>query len=300
MPNVPRLAVGSLVFDDLDQIDLTGPFEVLSRLPGATHKLYARTLHPVRDTRGLRILPDAMLAEAPRLDILHVPGGPGQQALMHDEAVLGWLRAQAEGARSVLSVCTGALLLGAAGLLRGRRATTHWNSFHLLPLFGAVPVDERVVIDGNWVFTAGVTHGLDGQLKSELLGQEARRFEDNGSMEVDQPRMRWFSPQGVLTTAQADLARTNADRDDYLLRGHAVVVRNAAQLPDGQRLERLEFQGEHLRILTKEERVVSDQPVLLVRGRNRITAGSLDWSERDRVANLRGRVQAVLPGRQPP
>ena len=70
--------------------------------------------------------------------------------------------------------------------------------------------------------------------------------------------------------------------------------------PDGQRLERLEFQGEHLRILTKEERVVSDQPVLLVRGRNRITAGSLDWSERDRVANLRGRVQAVLPGRQPP
>lgn len=144
------------------------------------------------------------------------------------------------------------------------------------------------------------THGLDGQLKSELLGQEARRFEDNGSMEVDQPRMRWFSPQGVLTTAQADLVRTNAERDDYLLRGHAVVVRNAAQLPDGQRLERLEFQGEHLRILTKEERVVSDQPVLLVRGRNRITAGSLDWSERDRVANLRGRVQAVLPGRQPP
>ena len=112
--------------------------------------------------------------------------------------------------------------------------------------------------------------------------------------------MRWFSPQGVLTTAQADLARTNADRDDYLLRGHAVVVRNAAQLPDGQRLERLEFQGEHLRILTKEERVVSDQPVLLVRGRNRITAGSLDWSERDRVANLRGAYRPSCHGRQPP
>ena len=165
MPNVPPLAVGSLVFDDLDQIDLTGPFEVLSRLPGATHKLYARTLHPVRDSRGLRILPDAMLADAPRLDILHVPGGPGQQALMHDEAVLGWLRAQAEGARSVLSVCTGALLLGAAGLLRGRRATTHWNSIHLLPLFGAVPVDKRVVMDGKWVFAAGVTAGMDGTLR---------------------------------------------------------------------------------------------------------------------------------------
>lgn len=134
MPNVPPLAVGSLVCDDLDQIDLTERFEVLSRLPGATHKLYARTLHPVRDTRGLRILPEAMLADAPRLDILHVPGGPGQQALMHDEVVLGWLRAQAAGATSVLSVCTGALLFGAAGLLCGRRATTHWSPFNLLPL----------------------------------------------------------------------------------------------------------------------------------------------------------------------
>ena len=176
MPHDPQLAVGSLVFDDLDQIDLTGPFEVLSRLPGAVHKLYARTVNPVRDTRGLRIMPDAALGDAPRLDILHVPGGPGQQALMHDEVVLEWLRAQAGGARRVLSVCTGALLLGAAGLLRGRRATTHWNSFHLLPLFGAVPVDERVVIDGNWVFTAGVTAGIDGALHvvETLAGKQAR------------------------------------------------------------------------------------------------------------------------------
>ncbi|MFP4592357.1 DJ-1/PfpI family protein, partial [Ralstonia sp.] len=101
------LTIGSLVFDGLDQIDLTGPFEVLSRLPGATHRLYARTTEPVRDVQGLRLVPDAALHDAPPLDILHVPGGPGQQALMHDAVVLDWLRAQAAGARKVFSVCTG-------------------------------------------------------------------------------------------------------------------------------------------------------------------------------------------------
>ena len=92
---------------------------------------------------------------------------------MEDEDVLGWIRRQAAGARTMFSVCTGALLCGAAGLLRGRRATTHWASFHLLPYFGAIPVNERVVIDGNWVFAAGVTAGIDGALRlaAELRGE---------------------------------------------------------------------------------------------------------------------------------
>ena len=119
----------------------------------------------------LRIAPDATLAEAPQLDILHVPGGPGQQVLMEDEEALGWLRRQAAGAKKVLSVCTGALLFGGAGLIRGKRATTHWASFHLLPWFGALPVDERVVVDGDWIFAAGVTAGIDGAL---LLAAEVR------------------------------------------------------------------------------------------------------------------------------
>src|ERR1700748_3197566 len=84
---------------------------------------------------------------------------------MEDAEVLGWIRRQAGGARAVFSVCTGALLCGAAGLLLGRRATTHWASFHLLPLFGAIPVNERVVVDGSWVFAAGVTAGIDGALR---------------------------------------------------------------------------------------------------------------------------------------
>ncbi len=170
-----HLQIGSLLFEGVDQIDLTGPFEVLSRIPNATYRIYGKTADAVRDLKGLRLTPDAALAGAPQLDVLHVPGGFGQEALMEDGEVLDWLRAQAAGAHSVFSVCTGALLCGAAGLLRGRRATTHWASFHLLPLFGAIPVNERVVVDSDWVFAAGVTAGIDGALRlaAELRGDAA-------------------------------------------------------------------------------------------------------------------------------
>jgi cyclohexyl-isocyanide hydratase len=175
IPHDTHLQIGSLLFEGVDQIDLTGPFEVLSRIPNSTYRIYGKTAEPVRDLKGLRLTPDAALADAPRLDVLHVPGGFGQEALMEDAEVLGWIRRQASGARSIFSVCTGALLCGAAGLLRGRRATTHWASFHLLPFFGAIPVNQRVVVDGNWVFAAGVTAGIDGALRlaAELRGDEA-------------------------------------------------------------------------------------------------------------------------------
>jgi cyclohexyl-isocyanide hydratase len=175
IPHDFHLQIGSLLFEGLDQIDLTGPFEVLSRIPNSTYRIYGKTTAPVRDLKGLRLTPDAALADAPQLDVLHVPGGFGQEALMEDQEVLAWIRGQAAGARSVFSVCTGALLCGAAGLLKGRRATTHWASFHLLPFFGAIPVDERVVVDGNWVFAAGVTAGIDGALRlaAELRGEAA-------------------------------------------------------------------------------------------------------------------------------
>jgi cyclohexyl-isocyanide hydratase len=174
IPHDTHLLIGSLMFDGVDQIDLTGPFEVLSRLPNSTYQIYARTSSPVRDLNGLRLIPGATLAEAPPLDVLHVPGGPGQEALMEDEEVIAWIQKQARGARAIFSVCTGALLCGAAGLLKGRRATTHWSSLHLLPFFGAIPVNERVVMDANYVFAAGVTAGIDGALRlaAELRGAE--------------------------------------------------------------------------------------------------------------------------------
>ena len=175
IPNDRTIRIGTLLFDGIDQIDVTGPFEVLSRLPNATHRLYALFNRPVRDIMGLHILPDGVIGEAPQLDVLHVPGGPGQEALMQHHEVLAWLRSQAAGATAVLSVCTGALLLGAAGLLVGRRATTHWSAHHLLPLFGAIAVDARVVRDGSILFAAGVTAGIDGalQLAADLRGQAA-------------------------------------------------------------------------------------------------------------------------------
>ena len=222
------IEIGSLLFEGLDQIDLTGPFEVLSRVPGARHRLYGSTAGAVRDVMGLRLIPDATLAEAPRLDVLHVPGGPGQEALMDDESVLGWLRTQAAGASNVLSVCTGALLLGAAGLLRGRRATTHWASLHLLPLFGATALDERVVVDGKWIFAAGVTAGIDGALTmvAELCGVEAaQRIQLDIAYAPEPP----FDSGTPATVPPAVLARARADGAALRTRREATAKRLAAR-----------------------------------------------------------------------
>ena len=147
---------------------------MLVRIPNSTYRIYGISAEPVRDVKGLRLFPDATLDQAPQLDVLHIPGGPGQEALMENDEVLDWVCGQAAGARLVFSVCTGALICGAAGLLQGRRATTYWAALHLLPYFGATPVDERVVVDGNLVCAAGVTAGIDGALRvaAMLRGDE--------------------------------------------------------------------------------------------------------------------------------
>jgi cyclohexyl-isocyanide hydratase len=172
-----ELNIGVVIYPRVDQIDVTGPFEVFSRIPGAKVHVIARNLTPVRDVQGLILTPEVLLAAAPRLDVLHVPGGYGQEAMMDDEPVLSFIRQQMNSGRYVFSVCTGALICGAAGILRGRRATTHWTAFDLLPYFGAIPVDSRVVIDGNLVSAAGVTSGIDGALvlTSLMAGEETAR-----------------------------------------------------------------------------------------------------------------------------
>ncbi|MBJ7402625.1 MAG: DJ-1/PfpI family protein [Bradyrhizobium sp.] len=214
-----HLQIGSLLFDGLDQIDLTGPFEVLSRIPNATYRVYAKTTDPVRDVKGLQLTPDATLAAAPKLDVLHVPGGFGQEALMENEEILAWITQQAAGARSVFSVCTGALLLGAAGLLRGRRATTHWASFHLLPLLGAIPVNERVVVDGTWIFAAGVTAGIDGALRlaAELRGDDAARAIQLYMQYAPEPPFDSGTPErapgAILDQARRAVADITAQRE---------------------------------------------------------------------------------------
>src|SRR6185436_16889879 len=169
--------IGMLIFPRLTQLDMTGPYEVLARLPNTKVHLVASSLAPVKTDRGMEIVPTVTLADCPQLDLIMVPGGPGQQDLMEDAAVLGFLQKQAQGAKYVTSVCTGSLVLGAAGLLKGKRATCHWAAIeHLKPL-GAIPVSERVVTDGNIITGAGVASGIDFALAGAavLEGEEVAK-----------------------------------------------------------------------------------------------------------------------------
>ena len=171
------LRVGFLLFPNITQLDLTGPYEVFASLPDTKVHLIWKTLEPVAAVTGMKIVPDTTLADCPQLDVLCVPGGPGMGPLLVDEEVLDFVRRQAEGARYVTSVCTGALVLGAAGLLRGKRATTHWMSMPMLAQLGATPVESRVVVDGNVITGGGVTAGIDFALQvvAALRGAEAAK-----------------------------------------------------------------------------------------------------------------------------
>ena len=169
---MPGPAIGILVFPKVQQLDLTGPYEVFASIPGAEVRLIWKDLDPIVSATGLVLLPDTTIAACPPLDVLCVPGGVGINPLLEDAAVLAFLRRQSEGARYVTSVCTGALVLAAAGLLDGRRATTHWASHDFLSRLGAVPERARVVVDGKVISGGGVTAGIDMALTlvAELLG----------------------------------------------------------------------------------------------------------------------------------
>ena len=166
--------VGFLLFPKLTQLDLTGPYEVLARAPGAKLHLVWKYPDPVESDRGLQLTPTTTFTDCPPLDILCVPGGPGQVDLMDDQETLDFLRRQAEGAKWITSVCTGSLLLGAAGLLQGYRATSHWASRDQLSLFGAGPEDARVVLDRNRLTGAGVSAELDIPLQQKRAACDER------------------------------------------------------------------------------------------------------------------------------
>jgi cyclohexyl-isocyanide hydratase len=156
------LQIGFVIFPDVTQLDFTGPWEVLSRLPDVSCHLISRTRDPVPSgSGGLIFQPTMTFEDCPPLDIVLVPGGHGHLQAMLDARLLEFLRRQAEHCRYVTAVCTGSLVLAAAGLLRGYRATTHWLSIDRLAQFGAIPVSERVVIDRNRMTGGGVTAGID-------------------------------------------------------------------------------------------------------------------------------------------
>ena len=161
--------IGMLVFPRLTVLDLVGPYEVLARMPDTRIHLVGTVAGPVATEHGLAITADTALAEAPQLDVLLVPGGNGINDLLADDRWLDFVRRQGDEARLVTSVCTGSLVLGAAGLLRGYRATTHWLSLDLLPLVGAEPVADRVVVDRNRITGGGITAGIDFALSLAAL-----------------------------------------------------------------------------------------------------------------------------------
>lgn len=167
--------IGFLLFPNVQPLDLCGPYDVLASMPDTEVKLIWKTREPVMSATGMLLTPDTVLDDCPPLDVICVPGGGGVAALLEDDVTLAFLRRQARDARYVTSVCTGSLVLGAAGLLHGRRATTHWAFHTLLETFGAIAAKERVVRDGNLITGGGITAGIDFALTlaAELIGVEA-------------------------------------------------------------------------------------------------------------------------------
>ncbi len=218
---------GLLLFPNLTQLDMTGPYEVFTKFPDSEVHLLWKTLDPVTAAGGMRLLPSTTLADCPQLDLLCVPGGAGMNPLLNDEEVLDFLRRQASGARYVTSVCTGSLVLGAAGLLRGKRATTHWMSLPMLAAFGCEPVAERVVVDGKVITGGGVTAGIDFALTvaGELLGAEAAERIQLG-MEYDpHPPFDAGSPEragpSVVEAVSAAAAARQTEREVEIERATA-------------------------------------------------------------------------------
>jgi cyclohexyl-isocyanide hydratase len=172
------VTIACVLFPDFTQLDLTGPFEIFHRLPDADVQLVASTAEPVTSEGGLAVVPTTTFGELTGCNILFAPGGPGVNEAMLDEELIGFLSRHGQRAQWVTSACTGALLLGAAGLLAGFEATTHWASLDFLQAFGAWPKRERVVVSGNRITGAGVTAGIDVALRIARETHGARVAEE--------------------------------------------------------------------------------------------------------------------------
>ncbi len=210
--------IGFLIFPDITQLDMSGPYEVLNNLPEAEIHLIWKTRDPIRAGGGLQLIPNTTFADCPQLDVICVPGGSGINRLLNDAETLAFLRHQAARARYVTSVCTGALVLGAAGLLKGKRAASHWMSREMLAAFGATPVAERVVTDGNIITGGGVTAGIDFGLvvAAQAFGEEVAKGIQL-SIEYDpHPPFDAGSPERagpvLVAAARAKSAKRQAER----------------------------------------------------------------------------------------
>ena len=216
-PQTDALTALFVLFPDMTQLDMTGPWQVLTRIPGLQCIAAAKSRDTVRAACGLRLMPDLDFASAPKADILVVPGGPGVEAFIRDGTSLDFIQRRGRVAKYITSVCTGALIIGAAGFLRGRNATTHWMQTDLLSVVGAKHVNQRVVRDGNIITGGGVTAGIDFglTLAAELRGEASAKMIQL-SIEYDPaPPFDAGSPSAIPETADA-VRRLAGKRRDTL------------------------------------------------------------------------------------
>ena len=223
------LQIGLLLFPKLTQLDLTGPVQVFSSLPNTRLHLIWKRIEPIESDSVLTLMPTITMADCPQCDVICVPGGAGTDDMVNDEEVLAFLRRQALGAKYITSVCTGSLVLGAAGLLSGYRAATHWSAREHLAAFGAVASTERVCIDRNRITGGGVTAGIDFALTlvAHLI--------DRKTAEATQLRLEYnpappFGAGSPETAPSEVLARVNERIAPFKARRAEAVARAAARL----------------------------------------------------------------------
>lgn len=221
--------IGILIFPAVTQLDATGPAQVLARTPGATLHMIWKTRDPVKTDAGFSIVPTTTFADCPQLDVICIPGGAGQIDLMNDAETLAFVAAQGAKARYVTSVCTGSLVLGAAGLLNGYKSACHWASRDLLTAFGAIPVAERVVRDRNRFSGGGVTAGIDFGLTllAELAGDEVAQSVQLGLEYDPQPPFQSGSPEKA---GPERTARVRAQMEKMIARRQEANARAAARV----------------------------------------------------------------------
>lgn len=224
--------IGLLVFPDITQLDMTGPYEVFIKFPDARVHLIWKNKQPITAAGGMQIIPSQTFSECPQLDLVCVPGGAGMNPLLNDAETVAFLQSQAPGCRYVTSVCTGALVLGAAGLLQGKRAATHWMSREMLAAFGATPVAERVVVDGNVITGGGVTAGIDFALTvaAEAFGKDVAQSIQLGIEYDPAPPFNAGSPESADAALVAKVRAAGSARQ---AEREAAVVAAAAALKAG-------------------------------------------------------------------
>jgi cyclohexyl-isocyanide hydratase len=221
------LQIGLVMFPKVTQLDMTGPLQVFAALPGAKLHLIWKRIEPVASDSVLTLTPTTTFADCPQLDVICVPGGAGTNDMVNDEEMLIFLRKQAEGTKYITSVCTGSLVLGAAGLLRGYRAATHWTAMEFLEPFGAIPANTRVCVDRNRITGGGVTAGIDFALTlvSILVDRKTAEMIQLGLEYNPAPPFNAGSPEiapaDVLASMKERLSATQPRRSEAMHRAAA-------------------------------------------------------------------------------